>query len=169
MSKYPYGMVVVLGLDPGFRATGYGVILEQSGQIEYLDAGVIRTDSGASLVERLGAIYVGVVGLVERYAPHEAVVENIFAAKNVASALKLGQARGAAISALAVTGLPISEYEPTLVKQSVVGVGRADKEQVAFMVGRILVRDLHWAKDASDALAIAICHLNHRRCRHLLA
>ena len=101
--------------------------------------------------------------VIEKYQPHEAAIENVFVSTNTSSALKLGQARGAAIAACAVRDLPVSGYEPTKVKKSIVGAGRAEKSQVAFMVGRILGCKPDWAEDASDALAVAVCHLNMRR------
>ncbi len=161
-------MLTVLGLDPGSRFTGYGLVREVSGQATLVAAGVIRTPVKKPMPERLGVIYQGVAGIIAEHGPDEAAVENVFVSKSVPSALKLGQARGAAMAACAVAGLPMAEYEPTLVKKSVVGTGRADKAQVAFMVARILgVKDPGWAEDASDALAVAICHLNQRRMKKL--
>ena len=161
-------MLTVLGLDPGSRVTGYGLVSEASGQATLVAAGVIRTPVKKSMAERLGVIFQGVAGLIAEYGPMEAAIENVFVSKSVPSALKLGQARGAAMAACAVADLLVAEYEPTLVKKSVVGVGRADKAQVAFMVARILgVKDPGWAEDASDALAVAVCHLNQRRMKKL--
>ncbi len=160
--------LVVLGIDPGSRVTGYGLVREVSGQASLLKAGTIRTDSKKEMCARLGHIYSKIAELVQSYGPVEAAIENVFVAANPSSALKLGQARGAAIAACAVAGLTVSGYEPTKVKQSLVGTGRADKTQVAFMVSRILgVKDPKWAKDASDALAIAVCHLNERRFKRM--
>lgn len=160
--------LTVLGLDPGSRVTGYGLVSEDSGQARLVAAGVIRTPTKKSMAERLAVIYRGVAELIAEHAPGEAAMENVFVSKSPASALKLGQARGAALAACAVAGLGVGEYEPTLVKKSVVGVGRADKAQVAFMVARILgVKNPDWAEDASDALAVAVCHLNQRRMKRL--
>lgn len=159
----PSGEIIVLGLDPGSRVTGYGVVLERSGQARLLDAGTIRTNAKAPMGERLGRIFLGVQKVILSHAPQEAAIESVFTGKNAASALKLGQARGAAMAACAVGELPLSEYAPTKVKSTLVGHGRADKNQVAFMVGRILNEKPTWAQDASDALALAICHLNMRR------
>ena len=155
--------IIVLGLDPGSRCTGYGFVRERSGQAALLDVGTIRLNPKAPVAERLGRIFSELSRLIRLHKPHEAAVENVFVAKNTASALKLGQARGAALAAMAVGGLPVASYEPTVVKKTVVGVGRADKSQVAFMVGRILNVKAQWPADASDALAVAICHLNMRR------
>jgi len=107
--------------------------------------------------------------LIAIHCPTEAAIESVFVSKNSASAIKLGQARGAAMAACAVAGLTVADYPPTMVKKSIVGVGRAEKEQVAFMVAQILgVKKPDWALDASDALAVALCHLNERRMRRLM-
>jgi len=160
--------IVVLGIDPGSVCTGYGVIREVSGQAGMLAAGTIRTRSKQDLGVRLGLIFTRLTEIIGKYKPLEAAVENVFVAKAPASALKLGQARGAAIAACAVQGLPVFAYEPTKVKKSLVGVGRAEKKQVAFMVGQILGQKPDWAVDAGDALAVAVCHLNERRFAKLI-
>ncbi len=161
---------MVLGIDPGSRVTGYGVVREASGQVELLVAGTVRTASAKDLGRRLGLIFEGLAAVIAEHAPSEAAVENVFVSKNVMSALKLGQARGAAIAACASAGLPVSAYEPTLVKKSLVGTGRAAKGQVAWMVAHSLgVANPGWAEDASDALAVAICHLNQRRMNRLVS
>jgi crossover junction endodeoxyribonuclease RuvC len=159
--------VVVLGLDPGSRVTGFGVVAEVSGQARLLEAGTIRTGD-KDMAARLGAIFRKVAAVIERHGPGEAAMENVFVAENTASALKLGQARGAALAACGVAGLAVAGYEPSKVKKSLVGVGSADKKQVAFMVARVLgVKDPDWPLDASDALAVAVCHLNERRFRKM--
>lgn len=158
----------MLGLDPGSRHTGYGLVREVSGRAELMEAGVINAPAKRPMPERLGIIFQGVADLVARFHPAEAAIESVFVSKSVQSALKLGQARGAALAACALGGLTVAEYAPTLVKKSVVGAGRAEKAQVAFMMARILgVRNADWAEDASDALAVAVCHLNQRRMRRL--
>lgn len=160
------GGVTVIGLDPGSRVTGYGIVREVSGQVTLVRAGTIRLPAKADIYERLGRIHREVAALVSLHTPDEAAVENVFVSRNTSSALKLGQARGAAIAACA--GLPVCGYEPTKVKKSLVGQGKADKSQVAFMVARVLgVKDPDWAEDASDALAVAVCHLNMRRMNKL--
>lgn len=159
--------MIVLGLDPGSRKTGWGLIREVSGVLALLDAGVIRTEKEKDFAVRLGLIHAGVAGIIGRFGPDEAAVENVFVSKNAASALKLGQARGAALAACAVAGLPVSAYEPNLVKQSLTGAGRAEKSQVAFMVGRVLSCREVLAEDAADALAVAVCHLGRRRLAKL--
>lgn len=162
------GPVAVIGLDPGSQVTGYGVVRESSGRAELIAVGTIRTPSGGDMATRLGTIYSRVSALIAEHGPAEAAIESVFVSKNTASAIKLGQARGAAMAACAVAGLPVSDYAPTLVKKTLVGAGRAEKEQVAFMVAQILgVKKPDWALDASDALAVAICHLNMRRMRKL--
>jgi crossover junction endodeoxyribonuclease RuvC len=158
-------VITVLGLDPGSRVTGYGVVREASGVLTLVSAGTIRTESLATsdLAGRLGLIFKGVTRIMREYPPDEAAVENIFGGKSVASALKLGQARGAALAALAGADIPVYAYEPTKVKKSLVGAGRAEKTQVAFMIGQLLGSKVKFAADATDALAVAVCHLNHRR------
>jgi crossover junction endodeoxyribonuclease RuvC len=159
----PEGGLIVLGLDPGSRCTGYGIVRERSGVIELLETGTIRPPQDFGLSERLGHIFRALTELIQRFGPGEAALEDVFVSKNTASALKLGQARGAALTACSVCGLSTSAYSPALVKKTLVGGGRAEKQQVAFMVGQILGRKPSWATDASDALAVAICHLNLRR------
>jgi len=153
-----------LGIDPGSRVTGYGVIREVSGMLSLVDAGVVRTNASANMDERLGQIFFRLCEIIELHRPEEGAIENIFQARNAASALKLGQARGAAVVACARSRVPVFSYEPTMVKKSIVGVGRADKTQVAFMVSRLLgVNKPDWALDSSDALAVAVCHVNQQR------
>lgn len=157
-------VLIVLGVDPGSRITGYGVISEISGALLLVDAGIIRTEISASLDHRLGWIFSQLREIIALHRPEESAVENVFQARNAASALKLGQARGAAIVACAQAGVPVFSYEPTMIKKSLVGVGRADKSQVAFMVARLLgVSRPDWTPDCSDALAVAVCHVNQRR------
>jgi crossover junction endodeoxyribonuclease RuvC len=160
--------IVVLGLDPGSRNTGWGVVREESGVLTLVDAGVIRVECLGEMDVRLGAIFEALSGFLARHKPHEAALEDVFVSKNPASALKLGQARGAAMAACAVAGVRVHAYEPALVKKSLVGVGRAEKSQVAFMVAQVLGCKKVLAADASDALAVAVCHLNQRRFKRLV-
>ncbi len=163
-----FDRIVVLGIDPGSRITGYGVIQEISGQAGLLVAGTVRTTSVKDMGLRLAKIYNGIADIIGRYSPLEAAVENVFVAHNTKSALILGQARGAAIAACSVQGLPVMAYAPTAVKKTLVGAGRAAKSQVAWMVAHSLgQKNPGWAEDASDALAVALCHLNHRRLKKL--
>ncbi|MFO7728444.1 MAG: crossover junction endodeoxyribonuclease RuvC [Desulfonatronovibrio sp.] len=158
---------IILGIDPGSRCTGYGIISECSGTLSLVEAGTVRLDSVDDMSRRLARIFTELSALITRFEPDEAAVEEIFTAKNASSALKLGQARGAVIVACSNKGIPVYSYEPTMVKKSIVGGGRATKEQVSFMVARLLGSKGGWAKDASDALAVAITHLNQRRMARL--
>ena len=155
--------LMVLGLDPGSRCTGYGLVAECSGVLELIKTGTIRPPMAEDLSVRLGAIFWRLSEIIREFSPQEAAVENVFVSRNTASALKLGQARGAALVACAAQNIPVGSYEPTLIKKTIVGVGRAEKSQVAFMVGQMLGRKPNWSRDSSDALAAAICHLNQRR------
>jgi crossover junction endodeoxyribonuclease RuvC len=155
----------ILGVDPGLRTTGWGVIEAAGSRLSFVGCGSIETESAAPLASRLAAIHSALVGLVAREAPHEAAVEETFVNRDPQSALKLGQARGVAIASLALTGLPIAEYAANLVKKTVVGVGHAEKRQVAMMVRMLLPASTAASLDASDALAVAICHAQHRTAR----
>lgn len=164
--------VIVLGIDPGTRCTGYGVVREVSGQAVLVAAGAIRPPAKAAMARRLGEIYKGIARVIEQYGPHEVAMEEVFTHKNVSSALKLGQARGAAMAACAVHGLEVRGYNPMAVKKSIVGTGRADKNQVAYMVAQVLGTKARqecesWPADVTDALAMAVCHLNSRRLARL--
>ena len=153
---------IILGVDPGSRCMGYGLVLERSGVLSLVEAGVVRPVEEAMSV-RLGLMFTRISELLHAHSPHAVAVENVFFARNSASALKLGQARGAILAACGVHGAQVFGYEPTLVKKSLVGAGRAEKSQVSFMVGQLLGVRPDWAEDAGDALALAICHLNHSR------
>lgn len=159
--------VTVIGIDPGSRNTGWGVVRESSGVLQLVDCGVIRPPLAGEFAARLGVIFKELYGVLIRLHPDEASVEQVFTAKNAATALKLGQARGAAIAACAAHDLPVRDYEPTVIKKALVGVGGADKAQVSFMVGRVLGVKPDWAVDTGDALAAAICHLTYRRFERL--
>ena len=148
----------VLGIDPGSRITGYGIIDKEGNRLIHVDNGAIFTDSQKDFPLRLQRIYRGLTEVIERFRPDAVAVENIFFAKNVQSALKLGQARGAAIVAGVNAGLPVFEYTALQVKQAVVGHGRADKQQVQKMLKVLLNLPEVAQEDASDALATAICH-----------
>ena len=158
--------LTVIGIDPGSQCLGWGVVREVSGVLSLVDCGTLRP-KGEAFSERLAALFAGLSSLVAEHRPGEAAVEDVFTHKNMLSALKLGQARGVAIAACAAHGVPVADYPPALVKKSLVGTGRAEKPQVAFMVGQILGVKPTWPADASDALAIAICHLNMRRLNRL--
>ncbi len=160
--------IVVIGIDPGSACTGWGVVREAGGVLSLVDCGAIRA-RGADFSARVGEIFLRLSELLTRTRPAEAAIEDVFSGKSVASALKLGQARGAAVAACALHALPVFNYPPTQVKQALVGVGRAEKEQVSFMVGRLLNIRPDWPADTGDALAVAICHLNQRRFARLTA
>ena len=150
--------VRILGVDPGLRVTGFGVIEKSGNALSYLASGCIRTDGKASLPTRLGTIHAGLTELVARYRPDQAVVEIVFVNANPQSTLLLGQARGAAIAALVAGGVDVAEYTALQVKQAVVGNGHADKVQVQHIVRRLLALAGEPQADAADALACAIAH-----------
>lgn len=154
--------VRVLGIDPGSRLTGFGVIDLYGQERRYVASGCIRTPQGATLPERIKVLLDGLSEVVMLYAPHEAAVEQVFVNVNPAATLMLGQARGAVLSALVLASLPIHEYTALQVKQSVVGHGKAAKEQVQTMVVHHLRLSGTPQADAADALAVALCHANHR-------
>lgn len=157
-------MTRVLGIDPGSRVTGYGVIESDGVRSRHLDSGCIRTLSG-EFPQRLGEIFTGIREVLIEWRPDEVAIEQVFVSRNAASALKLGQARGAAISAVVTLELPVFEYTPAAVKQGLVGNGRAEKEQVQHMVRVILGMQGRMSLDQSDALAIALCHAHSNATR----
>lgn len=150
-------MALIIGIDPGSRITGYGIINWVGNTREYVDSGCIRIQ-GDILSERLNQIYQGVSELISTYSPQVMAIEKVFMARNPDSALKLGQARGVAIVAGANQGLPVYEYSARQVKQAVVGKGAAAKSQVQHMVTALLKLNKTPQADAADALAIALCH-----------
>jgi len=156
--------MLALGIDPGTALTGYAVVRQEDGEPELVVAGVIRTGADAGLPARLQTIYTGVTQLAAHYRPEAAAVEEVFFSRNARTALAVGHARGVVLLALADAGVPVVEYKPPVVKQSVTGYGVADKAQVQEMV-RLLLRlpDILRPDDAADAAAIALCHLQHRR------
>ena len=147
----------IIGIDPGSRYTGYGIIDCDGRGSRHVVSGRIRTGS-EEFCQRLGTIYHGIEEILAEYRPLEAAVEQVFLARNPNSALKLGQARGAAICALVVAGMQVAEYTPRLVKQAVVGTGTAHKEQVGHMVRVMLGINQPLSADQGDALAVALCH-----------
>jgi crossover junction endodeoxyribonuclease RuvC len=151
-------MRIILGIDPGSRITGYGVIRSNGQRHQYIASGTIVTLRAKTLPERLSLIFLGIVEIMQRYMPEEAAIESVFMAKNASAALKLGQARGAAIVAMSAHGLTVAEYAARSVKQAVSGHGAADKAQVQYMVKLLLNIRGTPAVDAADALAVAICH-----------
>jgi len=153
--------MLVLGVDPGTAITGYGLVQEAEGQLQAVAYGAITTPSDWALPQRLLKIYRDLTALIREYNPTEGAVEQLFFSRNVKTALAVGQARGVALLALAEGGLPVHEYTPLQVKQSVVGYGRAEKAQVQELVKLLLgLEVVPQPDDAADALAIAICHLH---------
>jgi len=157
----------ILGLDPGLRRTGWGVVAVEGARLSWVAHGVIAPPERGSLAERLLALYVGVSEVIDANAPHEAAIEETFMTANGASTLKLGHARAAAMLAPASAGLTVAEYAAREVKKAVVGTGAADKAQVAFMVARLLPACGSPVGDAADALAVAITHAHARTARAL--
>jgi len=153
-------MTIIIGIDPGSRMTGYGIIKSEGNQSSYLASGYLEL-KGKEIPSRLQEIFSGLQVIVAHHQPHEAAIEQVFMHQNPGSALKLGQARGAAIVSLGL-GMPISEYSARQVKQSVVGYGAAKKEQVQQMVKRLLNLSKKLQADEADALAIALCHAHTR-------
>ena len=151
----------LIGLDPGLRLTGWGVIDVEGNRLRHVAHGAVKVPADQSLAERLRALFEAIAAVVAEQRPTEAAVEETFVNVNPGSTLKLGQARGVVMLAPARAGLPVFEYSANLVKKSVVGAGHADKHQVAMMVGRLLPGVVATA-DAADALAVAICHAHHR-------
>ena len=152
-------MTVILGIDPGSRVTGFGLIISNGNKLEYVNSGCIKTQTKL-LPQRLKIIFDQLCGVIECHQPEQAAIEEVFMGKNASSALKLGQARGAAMVACLSFDLSLSEYSARKVKQAVVGAGAADKAQVNHMVKALLKIKDNLAEDAADALAVAICHAN---------
>lgn len=152
----------ILGLDPGLRITGWGIIDAIDNRISFIASGIIRSDTSDELSDRLCTIFHGIQKIITTYEPSEAAVEETFVNKNAASTLKLGFARGVVLLAPAWAGLTVAEYTANKVKKAVVGTGHASKEQMTLMVKRFLPRAEIKTADAADALAIAICHAHHR-------
>ncbi len=150
----------IIGIDPGSRCTGYGIVEGEGNRLKRIAEGTVRLAAGAPFPERLGTIYKRLSAVIEEFSPAGLAVENVFFARNVKSALSLGQARAAAILAGINAGLPIYEYSALEIKQAVVGYGRAGKDQVGDMIGFLLQVKEKMDQNASDALAVAICHIN---------
>jgi len=151
----------VIGLDPGLRCTGWGVIEQSGSRLSHIANGTLRSDGALGLAERLVQLRVALEAVLAEYRPEAAAVEETLSNRNPASTLKLGMARGVALLVPASAGLPVTEYLPMIVKKSVVGTGHAGKEQVQMMVERLLPGCKLASADAADALAVAICHAHH--------
>jgi crossover junction endodeoxyribonuclease RuvC len=156
-------LIRILGIDPGLRCTGWGVIESDGNRLIHVACGAIETNERAELCERLVTIHAGLRKVIEEFAPEEAAVEHTFVNTNASATLKLGQARGVAMLVPAQAGLNVAEYAPNLVKKSIVGAGHGDKAQIRMMIGVLLPKASPQSEDAADALAIAVTHAHHRQ------
>jgi crossover junction endodeoxyribonuclease RuvC len=163
----PQAPIRIIGIDPGLRNTGWGVIEAAGSRLSFVACGVVRSDSALSLADRLRQLHDGLSGVIHAHMPQEAAVEETFVNRDPQSTLKLGQARGVALVVPALAGLPVAEYAANLVKKTVVGSGHAEKPQIAAMVRILLPRAEAQSADAADALAVAICHAQHRGAKAL--
>ncbi len=152
----------ILGIDPGLRRTGWGVVESDGNRLVYVACGSVTSDDKAPLAARLVAIHDGLSRVIAEFGPDEAAVEQTFVNTNAAATLKLGQARGIAMLVPARAGLTVAEYAPNLVKKTVVGAGHGDKGQIRMMIGVLLPKAVPKSEDAADALAIAVTHAHHR-------
>lgn len=152
----------IIGIDPGLRRTGYGVIDVLGNNLKFVTSGTIRSDDKLSLASRLSTLYDGLSKIIHSFMPEEAAVEQTFVNKDATATLKLGQARGIALLAPAQAGLPVAEYAPNSIKKAVIGVGHGEKQQIHMMVKVLMPRASFDTSDAADALAIAICHAHNR-------
>ena len=153
----------ILGIDPGLRRTGWGMVVIDGNRLSYVACGSLATDNKAALAMRLLSIHDGLRQVVSDHAPDEAAVEATFVSKDGSATLKLGQARGIAMLVPAIAGLPVAEYAPNLVKKTIVGAGHSEKVQIRMMVKVLLPKAAPQSEDAADALAIAVCHAHHRQ------
>lgn len=152
----------ILGIDPGLRRTGWGVVACEGNRLAYVACGSVETDAKAPLAERLMVIHRGLTQIVAEMRPDEAAVEATFVNRDATATLKLGQARGIAMVVPALAGLPVAEYAPNLIKKTIVGAGHGEKQQIRMMIGVLLPRADPQSEDAADALAIAVTHAHHR-------
>lgn len=152
----------IIGIDPGLRRTGWGVIETDGVRLVYVASGLVTSEAADGLAFRLRALFEGLSSVIAAWRPAEAAVEETFVNDNARATLKLGQARGMALLAPAMKGLEVAEYAPNLIKKSVVGAGHAEKRQIQAMIGFLLPKARFESADEADALAIAVCHANHR-------
>jgi len=157
----------IIGIDPGLRRTGWGVIDSDGVRLSYVASGTIQSDGDEELAYRLRELFDGLSSVIATFKPQEAAVEETFVNKDARATLKLGQARGMALLAPAMKGLRIAEYSPNLIKKTVTGTGHGEKHQVQAMIGYLLPKAKFESADEADALAIAICHAHHRQFRQL--
>ena len=153
----------IIGIDPGLRRTGWGVVETLGNSLRFVASGTVRSDDKGALAARLKQLHDGLVAVLHEHVPHEAAVEATFVNKDAVATLKLGQARGVAMLVPALAGLGVAEYAPNAVKKTVIGVGHGDKKQIHMMVKVLMPRASFDTDDAADALAIAICHAHHRQ------
>jgi crossover junction endodeoxyribonuclease RuvC len=153
----------IIGIDPGLRRTGWGVVESLGNSLRFVAAGTVRSEDKAALAIRLRQLHDGLHAVFADQRPHEAAVEATFVNKDATATLKLGQARGVAMLVPALAGLPVAEYAPNAVKKAVIGVGHGDKNQITMMVKVLLPKAVYDSEHAADALAIAICHAHHRQ------
>ncbi|WP_350335167.1 crossover junction endodeoxyribonuclease RuvC [Coralliovum pocilloporae] len=153
----------ILGIDPGLRRTGWGLIEARGNRLSFVDSGLVTSDGKAELAQRLHELHVGITDIHQQFLPDEVAVEQTFVNKDATATLKLGHARAMALLVPVQQGLPVAEYAPNAVKKAVVGVGHADKTQVKTMVKMLMPKARFDSDDAADALAIAICHAHHRQ------
>jgi crossover junction endodeoxyribonuclease RuvC len=153
----------IIGIDPGLRRTGWGVVETQGNALRFVAAGTVRSDDKGELATRLCQLHDGLTAVIREMAPEEAAVEATFVNKDASATLKLGQARGIAMLVPALAGLTVAEYAPNAVKKAVIGVGHGEKQQIHMMVRVLLPKAKFDGDDAADALAIAICHSHHRQ------
>jgi crossover junction endodeoxyribonuclease RuvC len=159
----------IIGIDPGLRRTGWGVIESDGVRLGYVASGMVASDADDALAVRLADLFRGLTAVLADYGPQEAAVEETFVNENAKATLKLGQARGIAMLAPALKSIKVAEYTPNLIKKTVVGAGHADKKQIQMMVQMLLPKAKFDSADEADALAIAICHANHRSSPQALA
>ncbi len=162
MASHP---IRIIGIDPGLRNTGWGIIEAEGSRLSFVACGRVRSDSSANMGERLRQLHEGLARIIADHAPGEAAIEETFVNRDPQSALKLGQARGVALAVPALAGLEVEEYAANLVKKTIVGNGHADKQQIAMMIRVLLPMSAASSADAADALAVAICHAQHRGAR----
>jgi crossover junction endodeoxyribonuclease RuvC len=153
----------ILGIDPGLRRTGWGVVEVDGNRLSFVACGSLATDEKAALAARLVTIHDGLVRVVAEFRPDEAAAETTFVNRDAAATLKLGQARGVALLVPAKAGVPVAEYAPNLVKKTIVGAGHSEKAQIRMMVGVLLPKAAPDSEDAADALAVAVTHAHHRQ------
>lgn len=159
----------IIGIDPGLRRTGWGIIESDGVRLSYVASGHLTSSADETLAYRLRELFEGISGVLASFKPTEAAVEETFVNENAKATLKLGQARGMALLAPAMKGLRVAEYPPNLVKKTVVGAGHAEKRQIQAMIGFLLPKAKFESADEADALAIAICHASHRGAQALAA